>query len=153
MNDTWVFEFSFSASHLFFELGIAWVWVLSLLLGPCSFLSYVCGLLVLLPCHCTASTMISLILLPIFTSGLTDWSAYHAHFLYYSFFWTFLPNILAGLAHSMPWASPTHFILWASSAHFILPYLFHTHEFFAKSFGLSRLNHHIFTFRTYWPLC
>ena len=171
MNDTWAFRLSLSASHLLFGLGIAWVWALSLLLGPCSLLSCVHRLLVLLSCHCTALAMISVILLLVVTSGLMDWSACSVNFLYHSFFWTFLPNIPAGPAHSVPWASSVHFIpwaslthfilwtsrahfiLWASSAHFILPYLFHTHGFFAKSFRLPRPNYHIFNFRAYWPLC
>ena len=37
-------------------------------------------------------------------------------------------------------------------AHFILPYFFHAHGFFAKSFGLPRPNYHILTFRAYWHL-
>ena len=34
-------------------------------------------------------------------------------------------------------------------AHFILPYFFHAHGFFAKSFGLPRPNYHILTFPAY----
>ena len=68
------------------------------------------GWLVLMSCHCTASTMISLILLPVVTSRLMGRSLCHVNFLYYSFFWTLLPNILARLAHYVPWASLAHFI-------------------------------------------
>jgi len=35
MKDSWVFGLSFFASHLLFRLGIAWVWALFLLRGPC----------------------------------------------------------------------------------------------------------------------
>ena len=46
-------------------------------------------------------------------------------------------------------------LLFSFSIFFILLGFFchWAHEFFAKSFGLSLLNHHIFTFRAYWPLC
>ena len=55
MNDTWAFGLLFSASHPLFGLGIAWVWALSLLLGPGSLLSCVHGLAgaLAMPLHCS----------------------------------------------------------------------------------------------------
>ena len=49
------FRLSFSASHLLFGLGIAWVWALSLILGPCPLSSYVRRLAgaPIMPLHCS----------------------------------------------------------------------------------------------------
>ena len=70
MNDIWAFGLSFSASHPFFGLGIAWAF--PFLLGPRPFLSYVSGLIgaLAMPLHCSALAMISLILIPVVTSRL-----------------------------------------------------------------------------------
>ena len=129
MNDAWVFGLLFSASHLFFGLGIAWVWAFSSLTWPMS-------LFILYPwvdwCSCHATVLLllwyHLSFCLVITSGLTSWSTYHVNFLHYSFFWSLLPNIPARPIHFVPWASSAHFILWASSAHFILPYLFHSYR-------------------------
>ena len=146
MNDTWAFGLLFSASHPFFGLGIAWVWTLALVLGPCLFTlrlwPHWCS------CHPTALILLwyHLSLCLVVTFGLIGWSICHVNFLYYSFFWSYSPTNpfrtlgFLGLFHSF------------GIAHFILPYFFHSHGCFAKSFGLPRPNYHILTFRAYWPL-
>ena len=65
-----------------------------------------------------------------------DAPAMPVHFLHLYLFWALLANIPA---------VPAHFIPWASSAYLLLFYLFYSHAFFAKSFGLSQPNYHIFT--------
>ena len=84
------------------------------------------GWLVLLPCHCIAPTMISLILvLPLSLQAEAPASPFFTFF-----FWVSLASILVGPAYSMPWASLAHFIPRAFLAYFLLlPYLFHSHGF------------------------
>ena len=45
-----------------------------------------------------------------------------------------------------------HFIPWAFSAHLILLYLFYSHGFFAKFFGVPQPIFYIFTSWACWPL-
>ena len=70
--------------------------------------------------------------------------------------WASVASILAEPAHSISWASSTHFIPRASSAHFLLPYLFHSHGFLLNPlgfFGPITTSSPLITFRAYWPLC
>ena len=120
------------------------------------------GWLVLLPCHCPALAIISLILLPC----CYLW-AYGPKFLPVHFLHSFL---LLGFAsqHSY-WASPFYALGFLSPFHSVGIFApFHSFGIldpfdsflplplpwvFAKSFGFPRPNCHIFTFRAYWPLC
>ena len=103
MNDTWAFGLSFSGSHPFFGLGIAWVWTLAHVFLPCvcgltgapamllhSFgynITYPFALLLLLGLQAKASTMSISYIIPSF--GLT--------------------------------AQQTHFVPWASLAYLVSP--------------------------------
>ena len=98
------------------------------------------GWLVLLPCHRTVPAMISLILLPCCYLWAYELKLLPVHFLHSFFFWALLASIPPRLAHSMSWASLTHFIPWvslgfldpfSSSLPLSLPWVF------SKSFGLS----------------
>ena len=84
------------------------------------------GWLVLLPCHCTAPAMISLIILSCCCLWAYKLKLLPAYFLHYFFFWALLASILA---------RPAHFIPRASSTHFLLPYLFYSHEFLLNPLG------------------
>ena len=129
----------FSAFHLFFGLGIAWVEALSFLPSPCSLISCVRGPLGWESCHAT-----SLFLLYYYLSFISSLPvglranalAVLVHFSHLYLFWALLANIPVVLAH---------FISRASLAHLFLFYLFYFHGLFSKSSGLPWPNYHIFT--------
>ena len=108
-------------------------------LAHVSFYPMSVGWLVLLPSHCIAPSTISLIFL---SSRLIGGRVCHFNSLYYFFFWSLLPSIPIGPTHLVPWASSVHFIIWACQFHPFLPLSI----VFAKSFGLSWPNYHVFTF-------
>ena len=101
--------------------------------------------LVLLPFHdIVPAMMLFTLVCLVITFGLAVWSACHASFSYYSFFYSLLPSILVGPVHSTSRASPAHFILWAfeahfiiwvSLAHFIFSYFLHSHGFLLNLLG------------------
>ena len=135
VNDTWAFGLSFSASHLLFGLGIAWVWALSLLLGPCSFLSCVRRLAgaPTTPLHCSYYDI---------TYPFTCYYlwAYKLKHLPCQFLILFV--LLDFTAQHSCWASSFHvlgilgpFHSLGIFSHFILPYLFHSHGFLLNPLG------------------
>ena len=128
----------FSAFHLFFGLGIAWLEALSFLPSPCSLLSCVRGPLGWESYHDT-----SLFLLYYYLSFISSLPvglranapAEPVHFTHLYLFWALLVNIPIVLAH---------FISQASSAHLFLFYLFYFHGLFSKYSGFPWPNYHSF---------
>ena len=129
MNDTWAFRLSFFASHLLFKLGIAWVWAFSLLLGPCSLLSYIRRLASALatPLHCSYYD----ITYPFTCCYL--WACELKHlpcqllilFVFLDF--TAQHSCWASSFRALGILGPFHSL--GILGHFILPYLFHSHGF------------------------
>ena len=162
MQHEWVFRFSFSASHFFFGLGIAWVWAISSLVWPMfSFYPLSMGWLVLLPRHCLILAVMS------FTHFLSChyfW-AYGLKCLSFQFLILFL--FLVFTAQHSCWASPFNTSGFLNPLHFLgLFGLFHSlgilgpfHSFlplsfswaFAKSFELPWPNYHILCLWVYLP--
>ena len=130
----WVFIFYFS-----FLLWVGYC----LGIGPISFYFWFVGQLVFLPCHCTASTVVSLNL-----CLLDLFCACHVLFLLLIhvtqyFCWVNFDIILGFLGpfYSFRHPQPASF-LWASSGHLTLTFPWD----FAKSFGLPHPNYHILYF-------
>ena len=138
VKDIWAFRLMFSAFHLFFGLGIAWVEALSFLPSPCSLISCVRGPLGWESCHAT-----SLFLLYYYLSFISSLPvglranalAVLVHFSHLYLFWALLANIPVVLAH---------FISRASLAHLFLFYLFYFHGLFSKYSGFPWPNYHSF---------
>ena len=117
----------FSIFHLFFRLGIAWVWALSFLPSPCHFLLCVCGLLSWWSCHATALLLLRrhFSFISLFHMGLQAKAPTNP--LSTSFpFWAPLANIPTMLTH---FPHPYHFLALLDhipivSTHFSHLYLF-----------------------------
>ena len=149
LKDIWAFRLMFSAFHLFFGLGIAWLEALSFLPSPCSLLSCVRGPLGWESYHDTSFFLLYYYLS--FISSLPMGLRANApvepvHFSHLYLFWALLVNIPIVLAH---------FISQASSAHLFLFYLFYFHGLFLNPLdflGPITTALTLITFRAYWPL-
>ena len=108
------------------------------------------GWLVLLPCHCIVSAMISFTLVFfVITFGIAGWNACHTNFSYYSFFSPYCLAFLLGQCiqhHRVP--RPISFFGHPWPISFFPTFYILV---FAKSFGFPWSNYHILCLWVYWP--
>lgn len=146
MNDTWAFGLSFSASHLFFELGITWVWAFFYLTWPMSLLSCVYGLTGVptmpLQYSCYDITYLFASLLPL---GLRAEAPTMSIFYIIPSFGLYYPAfLLANPLCTLGFLSPFHSLGVIDPFHHSLP--LSLPWAFAKSFALPWSNYYILTF-------
>ena len=136
-------------------LGVAWAKSPHLPAKPVFYFSISMSILAIDPAiwlhrACYNFTSLFHFLLP---RGLMGWCSCHASPLLHQFFAQGFLGLLStslsllGLVslHSC-YTSPFHyFIPWAFSAHLLIFYIFYFHGLFARFFGFSRPNYHIFT--------